>query len=406
MRLPPVRELAGELEISPATVAAAYRTLKQRGLVKAEGRRGTTVAGEPPLRVGASAPVPAHARDLARGNPDPALLPSLAGALAHVGPDHRLYGDEAKYAPLVDHARRLFDADGIHGEIAVLGGALDGVERALQSRLRPGDHVIVEDPTWPRTTDLVHALGYVTVPVAVDDEGFVPAALERALRNARAVVASPRAQNPVGAALTPARGRRLRELLGGHPDVLVVEDDYAWAVAGAPYVPLHRTTRRWVVVRSLSKILAPDLRVALVAGDSLTVSRIEGRQLLGPGWVSHVLQQVATRLLSSSATRALLARAERTYAKRRKALIDALAVHGIEAHGRSGLSVWIPVAEEATTTQLLLERGWAVSPGERYRFDSPPGIRVTVATLEPAEAMRLAAAIAETSRGGSQTYAA
>src|SRR6202035_4429699 len=124
---------------------------------------------------------------------------------------------------------------------------------------------------------------------------------------------------------------------------------------------------RWAVIRSLSKVLGPDLRVAPMAGDSLTISRVEGRQLLGPGWVSHLLQQTAAYLWASPATRKLLARAEVVYAQRRAALIEALARYGIPAYGRSGLGVWVPVAEEAAIAQLLLERGWAVSPGERYR---------------------------------------
>ena len=63
------------LEVSPATVAAAYRTLRQRGLVHANRRRGTVVAGQPPLRVRPQRLIPSDARDLASGNPDPALLP-------------------------------------------------------------------------------------------------------------------------------------------------------------------------------------------------------------------------------------------------------------------------------------------------------------------------------------------
>jgi DNA-binding transcriptional MocR family regulator len=154
------------------------------------------------------------------------------------------------------------------------------------------------------------------------------------------------------------------------------------------------------VIRSLSKVLGPDLRVALVAGDERTISRVEGRQLLGPGWVSHLLQQAAAELWS----KAKLTRVADIYAERRRALVDALAGRGIEAHGDSGLGVWIPVDEETATVQQLLERGWAVSPGERFRFETPPGIRITTSALEPPEARELAAAIDEVVNGATATY--
>src|SRR5258708_5359082 len=89
-KLPTVRSLALALEVSPATVAAAYRTLKHRGFVVADRGRGTTVAALPPVRVKRAAELPAGVRDLASGNPDPSLLPSLAEALARVEPTHKL----------------------------------------------------------------------------------------------------------------------------------------------------------------------------------------------------------------------------------------------------------------------------------------------------------------------------
>jgi DNA-binding transcriptional MocR family regulator len=392
--------------VSPATVASAYRTLRQRGLVSANRRRGTVVAIEPPLRVRGGRPLPPNTRDLAGGNPDPMLLPPLGPALARLNPEHKLYGGEIKLAKLVELAEADFAADGIEGDIAVVGGALDGIERVLQTQLRPGDRVAVEDPSWPRITDLVHALGLQPEPVLVDQRGLVPDELERALqRGAEAVIATPRGQNPTGAAFDAERAGLLREVLGRHSDVLVIEDDYVASVAGAPYHDLHGASARWSVIRSLSKVLGPDLRVALMAGDSLTISRVEGRQLLGPGWVSHLLQQAAAHLWASGATKKLLARAERTYAERRSALIEALAGYGISAYGSSGLGVWVPLDEEVVIVQQLLERGWAVSPGERYRFKAPPGIRITTTGLEPEEAEELAAALDAILGGTVGTYA-
>jgi DNA-binding transcriptional MocR family regulator len=405
MKLPTVRELALGLGVSPATVAAAYRTLKQRGFVVGERAHGTSVAPLPPVRIKRIAPLAPGVRDLSSGNPDPLLLPSLANVLARVEPTHRLYGVPAKLPELATLAEADFAGDGIHGDVAITGGALDAIERALQTELRVGDRVVVEDPSWPRIADLVHALGLAVEPVAVDDRGLDPKMLDHALRRgARAIITTPRGQNPSGAAVDPARGRALRAVLASYPDTLVIEDDYVARVAGAPYVPLHNVHGRWVVVRSLSKVLGPDLRIALVAGDSLTISRLEGRQRLGPGWVSHVLQQIAAMLLRDRTTTRLLARAERAYTSRRAALVSALATRGIAAAGDSGLGVWLPLADEAAAARELLAQGWAVSPGERYRFRTAPGIRITTANLEPNEAEQLANAIAALGRAPASTY--
>jgi hypothetical protein len=54
--------------------------------------------------------------------------------------------------------------------------------------------------------------------------------------------------------------------------------------------------------------------------------------------------------------------------------------------------------------QLLLAKGWAVSPGERYRFNSPPGIRITTTALDPKDAAKLAAALAAALQSSQVTY--
>src|SRR5215831_5930514 len=405
-RLPAVRSLAAELGVSPATVAAGYRSLRDRGLVRPDGRHGTVVAHQPPLRVRPARPLPPGVRDLASGNPDPALLPPLAPALARISPAHKLYGGPAILPQLADIARAGFAADGIGGDVAVVAGALDGIERVLQAELRPGDQVGVEDPSWPRIGDLVSAIGLRAEPIVVDQAGLVPDRLAAALRaGARAIIATPRGQNPTGAAIDAQRAGGIQHVLSGHPQVLVIEDDYIADVAGAPYAAVHGRSDRWAVIRSVSKTLGPDLRLATLAADPLTTSRVAGRQLLGAGWVSHLLQQIVVTLRSDAATRGVLARAERHYTTRRTALVAALAERGIVAHGRSGLGVWIPADEETAIVQALAERGWAVSPGERFRFHSAPGIRVTTTTLPPADARRLAGDIATVFRAQATTYA-
>jgi DNA-binding transcriptional MocR family regulator len=75
--------------------------------------------------------------------------------------------------------------------------------------------------------------------------------------------------------------------------------------------------------------------------------------------------------------------------------VDALAGRGVAAMGRSGLGVWVGVPDEPAVITALLQRGWAVGPGERFRIASPPGIRIGIGTLTEAEAARLAGDIAD-----------
>jgi DNA-binding transcriptional MocR family regulator len=255
----------------------------------------------------------------------------------------------------------------------------------------------VEDPAYIGILDLLLALSLVPVPVAVDELGLDPEAFDAALRRGvEAVVIVPRAQNPFGSAMDPERERTLRGILDSHPDVLAIEDDHCGAVAGARFSTLVGARRtRWAIVRSVSKVLHPDLRVALVAGDETTIARVEGRQALGTRWVSHVLQALVVELLADPEFQARTERARDAYASRRLALVEALARHGIEAHGRSGLNVWIPLREEASVVRALDAAGWRVLPGERFRLMTGPGIRVTISTLLEHEAPELARALAE-----------
>ena len=407
--LPPVRRLADQLGVSPTTVAAAYRDLQVRGLVTASGRRGTRVSPRPPVSHTTPTSVPPGVRNLADGNPDPTLLPDLAAGLRRLRPTQRLYGERTNRPDLLELAASQFQADGISPDfLLVVGGALDGIERTLMAHLRPGDRVAVEDPGYPPVFDLLLALGLVPEPLAIDDRGIAPDALEAALRGPlAALVLTPRAQNPTGAALDEARARELRDLLADRPDVLVVEDDHAGLVAG---VPAHTVCRdgpeRWAVIRSFSKSLGPDLRLAVMAGDPVTISRVEGRQQLGAGWVSHLLQGLAVALWGDPDARERVERAATAYSRRRQALVDALAARGIAAHGRSGLNVWVPVRDEPAALSGLLDAGWAASAGERFRLRSAPGVRLSIGLLAEEDAVAVAAALAPPALRPTQTRSA
>jgi DNA-binding transcriptional MocR family regulator len=381
--LPSVRRMAGALGVSTATVAAAVADLRRRGVVVSRPRSGLRVADRPPVRSRFDfAAVPAGARDLVTGSPDPALLPDLTLALRAIDAPQRLYGGEPVLPELADVATAAFVEDGVPAtRVTALNGALDAIERVLSAHLSPGDAVAVEDPGWPGVLDLARTLGLRLVPVAVDERGMLPDALAAA--KARAVVVTPRGHNPRGSAFDAARAKELRGVLAD--DVLVIEDDHLGPVAGTPWHTLVAGRERWAVVRSVSKWLGPDLRLAVVTGDETTLARVEGRHALGPGWVSTVVQQLAVRLWNDP----VVARAADAYRERREALaklVDA-------APAPSGINLWVPVPDEFAAVRALRDEGYAVAAGAPYRLSPGSAIRITTAALAPEDAPRLAEAI-------------
>jgi len=408
--LPAVRSLAAELGVSPTTVAAAFRDLRSRGLVVTRARSGAFVSWRPAVASAwSSAPAREGVRDLASGNPDPELLPDIVPVLRRIEPPRQLYGGEQADPLLLERAGAELARDGIAAEeTAVVSGALDGIERALAARLRPGDVVAVEDPGFAGLFDLLRAAGYALRPVAIDARGMTAPALSAALDDgAAAVVLNPRGQNPTGASLDEGRAGELRAVLERHPEVMVLEDDHLGPIAGAPRHTLTGGRRCWAAARSLAKSLGPDLRLAVLAGDAHTISRVRGRQAVGPGWASHLLQRIAAELMGDGEVTHLLERATATYAERREALLAALAERGIGgAESLGGLNVWIPVPDETQVIQALEAAGWAVAPGARFRLQAPPAIRVTISSLAPVDAASLAGALAAALEPSARTRAA
>ncbi|MCC3779762.1 aminotransferase class I/II-fold pyridoxal phosphate-dependent enzyme, partial [Streptomyces sp. UNOB3_S3] len=399
--LPPVRRLAEDLGISPGTVATAYKELRRRGIVVTRGRGGTVVAPAPAVASRRPPRVPEGVRDLAGGHPDPAFLPDLLPP-GRLSPGARSHRSSPRLPRLEEAVRAWLGADGVPVEhVTFAHGALDMIGRLLSVELRPGDAVAMEDPGYHHLLDLLTALGLRTVAVAVDDEGMRPEALRAALRaGVRAVVCSPRAQNPWGGRFTPARRDALVAVLREAPDVLVIENDHAGSIAAAP---LHTLTggglARWAHVATVTKYLGTDLRWAAAACDATTLARHDGRMLLTSGWVSHLLQETVLGLMTDAGTRDLVRRARDAYEERRLALAGELGRHGITAHGASGMNVWVPVRDESAVVNGLRTYGWWVAAGARFRIGGAPGVRITAAGLPPADARRLAADFAAVPRG-------
>lgn len=383
-RLPAVRVLADTLSIAPNTVAAAYRRLRERGVVVGRGRQGTIVAARTTLQASPEAPLPNNLVDAASGNPDHSLLPRATSKmlLAAARPGAS-YGNAMVTDELIEAGSRWLANDGLRvGHLTAAYGAMDAIERILAAHCSVGDRIGVEDPGHAPVHQIAAALGLVAVPMQVDELGVTPAGMRGALElGVAAVVITPRAQNPTGAAFDAERAAALRTILQSSPLALVIEDDHAGPVAGVPAHYLDHRRQSWAVVRSVAKSLGPDYRLALIIGDEQTLDQIEGRMQLGAGWVSHLLQRTVAALLADPASQKRVARAAETYGSRRRRLLKGLAHHEIEASARSGFQIWIPVADEEAAVSFLRDNGYAIRGASSYRIASGPAVRVTISAL-------------------------
>ena len=398
--LPPIRGLAAGLGVNRNTVAAAYAQLAAAGIVQTRRRGGTVVLGVPIMDGEGQ-----HTRDdlvnLASGNPAPEFLPEVTASFLE-GYTPPLYGHPPVSARLRAWAERAMSPDvaGEAHELVLAHGAVDAVERLLTAHLTRGDAIAVEDPCFLSSIGTMRLNGYRSVPVAMDTEGMVPEALASALTaGVRAIVCTPRSHNPTGATVTPERAARLREILARQPKVLVIEDDHFSAIAAKGY---HRITPpdapHWALVRSVSKFLGPDLRLAFVLADPDSAARMATRLSPASSWVSHLLQHIVASMLEDESVARLLARARTGYAERHRSLIDALGHAGIVVPPPGdGLNVWIPVAgKERQLMDALAVRGWAVRAGTDFAVTdrTAADLRVTTATITAHHAGKFAADLA------------
>jgi DNA-binding transcriptional MocR family regulator len=387
-RLPTVRSLSRALGVSPTTVSEAWRSLAAIGAIDARGRQGTFV-GTPtgrgvPRRYRRVTEGPGHfAVDLSTGTPDPALLPDLSRAVARVARQNLTssYLD----SPVLPALRERLAADWPFPAeaITVVDGAMDALDRIAREVVRMGDRVVVEHPTFPPFLDLLDHLGAEIIGIEVDDEGMTLEPLAAALA-ARpvAVVIQPRAHNPTGVAMSPRRCRAIARLLAGS-NAIVIEDDHSAGIATAPLASLGTALpSRTVHVRSYSKSLGPDLRLAAVGGSGDVVNAVANRRMLGPGWSSRILQSVLVGLLDDPSTAEVLDTARDRYAHRRRLAADALDAAGVGYTRGDGVNLWVQVADERSAAIALAAQGIGVAPGEPF-LTRPDGehIRVTVGLL-------------------------
>lgn len=145
----------------------------------------------------------------------------------------------------------------------------------------------------------------------------------------------------------------------------------------------------------MSKTLGPDLRLAIVASDPATSTKLRLRLNSGSQWVSHLLQDLVCACLSDDEYQRSLAQTQQFYAAQQQKLAHALRLQGIEVHAGDGLNLWLPLETHSQPLAFALAKsGWLVREGEVFGLNTPShGLRITLSTLEDSDMTKLAADI-------------
>jgi DNA-binding transcriptional MocR family regulator len=402
-RLPSERELAAVLGLSRTTVTAAYDVLRADGYLHSARGAGSRVAlpAGRPARPEAAVSSGADRLDLTvAALPAPAvLLDAVTEAAADLRPLLAGHGLHPLGLPdLREAIAAHLSARGLRTtveQILVTNGALHGWDLLLRSLTRPGDRVLVEEPTYPAVLDAVVAHRLRAVPLPVDSEGW-----DRTVRAGAAKVAhlTPDFHNPTG---FHADSRRRRAVLAALRGAVVVADE-TFVDVGHPDAPDHPPLASLgpgvVTLGSMSKAFWAGLRIGWVRAEPELVLRLAqsraGQDLAGP-----VLDQlVAVRMLARSAE--VLPARRRLLQQQRDALVAAMAEHlptWQVAVPRGGMVLWyeLPGAFSTRLATLGQQDGIRLTAGPRFTLGGHHDRRLRLPFTMPASsAGAVAAALA------------
>jgi len=413
-RLPSVRQLSQAEAVSPATVAAAYEALTALGVITARRGSGYYVAGGTPFATSTAVSVPADAlwerraeapgsqiRVDAGGGWLPTAwqyLDGISAALRQVArrPSHAEgYGSPNGYEALRMHFARQLLTRGVAADparIVLTQGASQALDLVVRALLQTGDTVVVEDPTYPPTLELLRARGIrlIGIPRLADGPDVVSLVRLLKRRRIRALFTNTTLQNPTGTSTSSDVGHNLVQLADQY-DFTIVEDDIFGELARVEVTPVaaHDDGSRVLHVSSISKTVSPALRVGYVLAGSAHLASIIRLKTLSALASSELAERIALGALTQPHYRRHLAALRRRLADSQSRVQTTLLAQGVELAHRpdSGMFLWGRLPSRAAVGKLwqdAVDAGVLLAPGESFRTDgrASPWWRFNVAHCE------------------------
>lgn len=383
--LPTVRDLAATGGISANAVLAAWRSLRELGLIQTRRRSGTVVLA--PTDHQHQEFRDWSAIDLAWTAPDTTLHPYLGDALMSSLTAERLndFGREliAERLRVAAAAGWPFEPE----EWTTVGGGTEALLLAIEAVAPRGSLIALDEPLAPGVLDTVRELGLRAVGVDADDHGPRPDTLAAAVAaGAVAFVLQPGAPFAARHIVTAARTAELASVIeNAERPLWVIEDDSLGPLA--PRTPpsmgqlLHNRVLR---IRSYCRAYGIDVRTSLLGGPKELIERVRGLRSHGVAATSRILQNTLAYLIHSPRAADEIAVARQRYAVRRSILLDRLSRSALRvSSGSNSLVVWVEVADETTALLSLMRHGVAAGPGSTSFIEhrQPALLRLSVTQL-------------------------
>ena len=394
-RLPPLRELAGVLDLNYTTVVRGFADARDRGLIASRPGMGSYVRGSfigLPLRAGTGGEMTMNMPPEIEDHPAMQALREDARATLAAIPLHDLmryqdFGGTARdralaarwLSPWVPDATadRVLIAPGIHSVLLALVTML----------VKPGQSLCVEALAYPGIKAIAAQLGTPLLPLAMDDEGLAPEDFEAACKSVpvAALYLCPNLHNPTTATLPIKRRERIADICLRYSIPLIEDDAYGMLPAATPPTLSDHAPGLGYYISGMSKWLGAGLRTAYVlAPTAATQQRLAGALRATTVMASPFVNAVVSDWLECGRADDVLA-AVRTECAWRSALMrERLGPLGVKTHP-NGFHGWLPLSNvegdvgraSAMATQLQ-SLGVAAVAGAAFSTDRhpPEGLRL------------------------------
>jgi DNA-binding transcriptional MocR family regulator len=410
-RYPSERALADALRVSRTTVTAAYAQLREDGYLNARRGARSTTALPPTAPTTSPAPLTRTGTlslaDAAPSAPAAATIEAFTRAAQRLAPHSHDIGIELTgVAELRQAIAERYCARGLPtepDEIMVTTGALHAINLVLATYARPGDRVLIEQPTYHGAISLIAASGARPVPVSMAEDGWELDAVQAAMRQlapnlAYLIVDN---HNPTGLSLPAAGRERLARIISETRTRTIIDETICDIWLDEPLPPplaSYLESRRDLVITvgSMSKSFWGGLRVGWIRAERSTLAAIAAvRPTIDLG--TAIVEQLASADLLRQADTVLPARRDMLRARRQ--LVSSLLQEQLPdwtaspCHG--GMSIWmrLPAPMSSALSAAASRMGLVIPAGPRFGVDGTLERFIRVPFTQPEERLHESVAV-------------